>query len=81
MSKCLYFLKIKLLLKIFKVTEDEKAQVERICAFILIFYVKAWLQSPLPTSAAKNDLTFIHNMLRYRHVSMARKLHGLDSLR
>ena len=77
MSKCLYFLKIKLLLKIFKVTEDEKAQVERICAFILIFYVKAWLQSPLPTSAAKNDLTFIHNMLRYRQVESPVIIHAV----
>ena len=69
MSKCLYLLKIKLLFNSFKVSEEEKAQVDEICTFILIFYVKAWFQSPLPTAAARNDLSFMYNMMRYRQVA------------
>ena len=68
MSKCLYFLKIKMLFKSFKVSDDEKLEVDGICTFILIFYVKAWLQSPLPTAAARNDLSFMFKMMRYRQV-------------
>ena len=69
MSKNLYFLKIKLLLRMFRLSEEEKVQVEEICTFILIFYVKSWFQSPLPTAAARNDLSFMVNIMKYRLVS------------
>ena len=66
MSKALYFLKMKLLLKAFKVTDEEKLQIEEISKFVVTMYVKPWFQSPLPTSAARNDLAFLVNMSRYR---------------
>ena len=69
MSKCLYYLKMKLLLNIFKMSDEEKSQVEEISQFILILYVKSWFQSPLPTSAARNDLNFMVNIHRYRLVT------------
>ena len=69
MSKNLYFLKIKLLLRMFRLSEEEKVQVEEICTFILIFYVKSWFQSPLPTAAARNDLSFMVNIMKYRLVT------------
>ena len=66
MSKCLYYLKMKLLKKQFMMTEQEQQEVEQITEFLVIFYIKAWFESPLPTSAARNDLTFMKNMLNYR---------------
>ena len=66
MSKVIYILKIMLLLHQFQMSAVEKSQVTEISKFILIFYVKHWFQSPLPTAAARNDLIFMANMLKYR---------------
>ena len=72
MSKCLYYLKMKLLSNVFTMSEEEKSQVEEISQFILILYVKAWFMSPLPTAAARNDLQFMVNMSKYRLVTRPR---------
>ena len=66
MSKCLYFLKIKLLIKIFKVSEEEEVQVKTLAQFILLFYAKYWFTTPLASSAARQDLEFMGNILQYR---------------
>ena len=66
MSKKIYTLKINLLLRIFQMSEQEQAQVQEISKYILIFCVKPWFESPLPTSAARNDLTYMVNVMRYR---------------
>ena len=66
MSKKIYTLKINLLLRIFMMTEQEQAQVQEISKYILIFCVKPWFESPLPTSAARNDLTYMTKVMRYR---------------
>ena len=72
MSKCLYYLKMKLLLNSFPMSDEEKQQVEEISCFIVILYVKAWFQSPLPTAAARNDLAFMVNIMKYRLVTKPR---------
>ena len=69
MSKCLYYLKMKLLLNIFPMSQEEKCQVEEISKFTVILYVKAWFESPISTAAARNDLTFLVNMSKYRLVT------------
>jgi hypothetical protein len=69
MSRALYYLKMFLLLNLFKMSALEKSQVVDISKFILVLYVKAWFQSPLPTSAPRNDLKFLVNMSRYRLVT------------
>ena len=69
MSKALYYLKMKLLLNIFNMSDEEKEQVEEISRFVVTLYVKAWFQSPLPTAAARNDLAFLANMSRYRLIT------------
>ena len=66
MSKVIYLLKLFLLLNMFKMSEDEKIQVVEVSKYILILYVKHWFESPLPTAAARNDLTFMVNVLKYR---------------
>ena len=68
MSKVLYYLKIHLLQNHFQMSEDEKLEVQLVTEFILIFYAKAWFESPLTTSAARNDLTFMRKILTYRTV-------------
>ena len=50
----------------FEMTEEEKSQIEEVRMFILIFYVKPWFQSPLTTSAARNDLTFMKKIIGYK---------------
>ena len=66
MSKCIYILKLSLLLNVFKMSDDEKVQVVEVSKYILILYVKHWFESPLPTAAARNDLSFMVNILKYR---------------
>ena len=72
MSKQIYFLKMKLLKNMFKMSQEEQEQVEEIIKFVLIFFVKSWFKSPLSTSAAQSDLTFMANMMRYRKVTKPR---------
>ena len=47
-------------------SDEEKLQAEEITKFILIVYVEAWFESPLPTAAARNDLTFMVKLSKYR---------------
>ena len=47
----------------------EGALDQEISTFILLFYVRNWFQAPLPASAARNDLSFMANVLMYRQVS------------
>ena len=72
MSKQIYILKLKLLMNLFNMSEEEKEQVEEMCKFILIFYVRSWFRSPLSTAAAQTDLAFMANMVRYRKVTKPR---------
>ena len=45
MSKAIYNLKIKLLSKVFSLSPEEEIQVELICEFTAVLYVKYWLQA------------------------------------
>ena len=68
MSKCIYILKLSLLLETFKMSEDEKVKVVEVSKYVLLFYVKHWFESPLPTAAARNDLNFMVKILKYRQM-------------
>ena len=67
MSKAIYILKLHLLSKIFKMSEEEFKFVQEITVFISFFYVKIWFESTFAVSAARNDLQFMANMLRYQY--------------
>ena len=69
MSKAIYFLKIKLLSDVFDLLPDEKIVVEEVSKFTALLYVKYWLQTPLPSSAARHDLEFLDKVLNYRHTN------------
>ena len=66
MSKAIYYLKIRLLCNIFELSLEEKHEVDLISEFTVLFYVKYWLQTPLPSAAARIDLDFMINILHYR---------------
>ena len=66
MSKQIYNLKIRLLSNIFELSPQEQDEVDKIVEFVLLFYAKYWLQTPLPSSAARLDLEFMANMIKYR---------------
>ena len=71
MSKCIYTLKLNLLSKVFKMSEEETRCVKELAVFITIFYVRLWFQSTFAISAARNDLQFMANILRYREQDSA----------
>ena len=56
MSKCIYYLKIQLLSKVFWLTEDERMQTDKLVRFILLIYSKYWFTTSLSSSSAWNDL-------------------------
>ena len=62
----------------FQVVCTEKEKVDEVSKYILIFYIKHWFESPLPAVAARNDLSFMVNILKYRHlVKPSRAVGGL----
>ena len=68
MSKGIYFIKMWLLSKVFKLSTEEKEAVKKVVHFTVAFYTKPWLEAPLSSSAARNDLNFQYNVLRYREL-------------
>lgn len=68
MSKCIYYLKIRLLSKVFCLTEEEKEQTDQLVIFIMLIYAKLWFTSSLASSAASNDLDFMSAVMEYRQV-------------
>ena len=74
-------IKIYLLSKVFKLTDDELSNIRRIFTFTVVIYAKAWFLSPLPTSAALNDLSFHYNVLKYREIEPAVAFRVLQSIR
>ena len=65
MSKCIYFLKIRLISKVFTLSEEEKKQADSMANFILLVYARFWFTAPLASSAARSDLDFmiaVHDM-------------------
>ena len=69
MSKVIYSLKLKLLSRVFEMTEDEKSKVNQVVEFILLFYAKLWFTTPLAGSAARQDLEFMTGILKYRAIN------------
>ena len=69
MSKCIYYAKIMACYKVFEMTEEEKRQVEMMTEFVVLFYARSWFESTLAASAARSDLTFLSQILRYYRLS------------
>ena len=80
MSKAIHNLKIKLLSKVFSLSPEEEIQVELICEFTAVLYVKYWLQAPLPASAARLDLEFMAKVQHYRLTRPTIAFHVMQSV-
>ena len=65
MGRCLYVLKIFLLLNLFPLSFQKKTSLKKIADFIILFYVKYFLSSRLSTAAPRLDLSFIYDMKCY----------------
>lgn len=71
LSKAIYCLKIFIFKSQFTLTVRETNGLRYICAFIVGFYVKAWLTAPLAISALYHDLKLLQNLIQYEHVDAA----------
>ena len=69
MSKCIYYLKIRLLSRVFTISTDERSQTDQMVEFILLMYTKLWFTSSLASSAARSDLNFMSAVHDYRKVN------------
>lgn len=74
MSKALYSLKIYLFRKQFNLPENQMQGLGVMNVFLIRYYIKLWFQSSDPCVAARIDLQFIQDMIRYIKVdaNMAR---------
>jgi len=68
MSKAIYFLKLSLLEKQFSMDTKERNWVHLMSEYVGIFYAKYFFQSPLSAAAPLNDIRFLQQMLKYRHI-------------
>ena len=69
MSKCIYFLKMRLLSKVFTMNKEEKEQTDNLVYFIVLLYAKFWFTAPLASSAARTDLDFAAAVHKLRLVT------------
>lgn len=65
MSKAIYYLKLALLVGTFAIEEREMIEVNKLAEFVALFYAPVFFKSPLPSSAASNDLLFMEQMKTY----------------
>lgn len=69
MSKIIYSFKIFLFRNQFSLSEEEKANFKEMSLFAGLIYVKAWIQCPLASDAAVNDLIFFKQLKEYAIIS------------
>ena len=65
MSKTIYYPKILGCSKLFNLSPKELSDAEQCTKFVCLFYGCAWFEAPLASIAARSDLHFISQMLRY----------------
>ena len=66
MSKAIGYPKILACSSIYPMPDAELNKVKTLVEFIIIFYVRAWLEAPLAGTAARSDLTFM-KLVRIRY--------------
>ena len=67
MSKAIGYPKIYACSSIYPMPEAQLTRVKTLVEFIVVFYVRAWLEAPLAATAARSDLNFMKLVLmRYK---------------
>ena len=64
----IYYIKMRLFARQLKYSHEETEKLERICRFICLLYVPAWLTAPLAAEAACTDLRLHQTLQRFREV-------------
>ncbi len=69
MAKLIYCLKIYIFRSQFKLTQHELSGLHSINVFIVRIYIKAWYTCPSPSSAPRNDLQLLKDLVEYKKVN------------
>lgn len=65
MAKALYSLKIFLFRKQFDLTEQQIQGLAAVNVFLIRYYIQLWFKCSDPSVAARTDLQFIQDMIKY----------------
>ncbi|XP_017468775.1 PREDICTED: uncharacterized protein LOC108360842 [Rhagoletis zephyria] len=68
MARAIYSLKICLLQSQCRMTANDKTALQDVCLFVVIIYVKPWLQCTVATKAPYQDLRFLKMLKEYEKV-------------
>ncbi|GBL74797.1 hypothetical protein AVEN_243653-1 [Araneus ventricosus] len=69
MARAIYSLKLSLFSSQLKLNTKDKEELLDVCLFIVIFYVKPWLQCILAVKASYKDLRFLKSLKAYEKVN------------
>lgn len=65
MAKAIYCLKLFMFRDQLKLTKRELKTITEICVFVVTIYVRCWFQTPVATSAPRNDLWLLKNLKKF----------------
>lgn len=68
MARAIYSLKICLLQSQCRITAKDKKALQDVCLFIVMLYVKPWLECTVATKAPNQDLRFLKMLKEYEKV-------------
>jgi len=80
MAKVIYVFKMYLFRRQFCLPAPLAKELEDLCIFYAVLYIKAWFTSPLVTEAAVNDLNFWKQLMFYKKVNRGIAEKALEKL-
>ena len=67
MGKSIYLLKIFLLSLVFPLSQQQERKIKKLVGYVIHLYGRYFLSAPLGTAAARHDLAFWYDLIRYEH--------------
>lgn len=80
MVKVIYMFKMYFFRDQFPKVADLEVQIREFCLFSSLIYVKAWIECPITTDAAINDLQLFKNILQYSKLNEEISVKAIDKL-
>lgn len=71
MAKAMYCLKIFLFRHQFKITKKEEKGIKDVCIFSVMIYIKYWYQACVASSAPRNDLQLLKDLIKFENINPA----------
>src|SRR5436190_7948102 len=68
MARAIYYLKICLLQSQCRMSAKDKKDLQDVCIFVVMLYVKPWLECTVATKAPNQDLRFLKMLKEYEKV-------------